>query len=114
MLRNWIDNEDSVLLIIDANEALTKKRERYFRHTMEMIELHELIFAKHPRLKPPPTRYPGSYTINIMFGTPVLNIVRGGYAPYVEYTDHRLSWVDIRWDSVLRLFQKLQQLFVKI
>ena len=58
MIRDWIENGDNALLLIDDNEALTKKKEGSFRHTMEMIILHDLILAQYPRLKPPPTRYP--------------------------------------------------------
>ena len=48
-----------------------------------MIGLQELILAQHPNLKPPPTRKPGSHTIDGIFGKPALDVVRGQYTPFV-------------------------------
>jgi len=90
-----------VLFLVDDNERLTKIKEGSFRHTMDMIGLHELILTQHPRLKPHPTRYPGAHTINGIFVAPALDVVHVRHAPFVGYTDHRLSWVNIRWDSAL-------------
>ena len=84
-----------------------------FRHTMEMIGLKELILTQHPNLKPPPTRQPDSHTIDEIFGRSALDVVRGGYTPFVGYTDHILSRVDARWDSALGSFQKIQRLLAR-
>ena len=36
-------------------------------------------------------------------------MIRGGYAPFVGYTDHRLSWFNINWESALGLYQTNQR-----
>ena len=65
--------------------------------------------SKHPRLKPPPTRTPGSRTIDSIFGTPALDVERAGYGPFYGFTGHRLPWLDIRWESAIGLYQVIQR-----
>jgi len=105
----WLDNGDQVVIMIDANVQLVDTEEGSFRHKLEDIGLKELIMSKHPHLKAPPTRTPGTKTIDGIFGTPALDVERAGYGPFVGYTDHRLSWIDISWESTFGLFQKIQR-----
>ena len=105
----WLDNDDQVIVMIDANVQLVGKEQGSFRYKLEDIGLTELIMSKHPHLTPPPTRTPETKTIDGIFGTPALDVERAGYGPFVGYTDHRLSWVDIRWESTFGLFQKIQR-----
>ena len=62
---------------------------------MEKIGLNELILSQHTNLTPPTTRTPGAYTLDGIFDTPALDIIKGGYAPFL-FTNHRLSLVDIQ------------------
>ena len=64
--------------------------------------------SKHPLLKPSPTRTPGSRTIDDVFGTPTLDVERAGYCPFYGFNDHRLSWLNIRWESALGLYQVIE------
>ena len=75
-----------------------------------MIGLQELILTHHCRLQPPPTRIPGTHTIDSIFGTPAIDVVQSGYGLFVGFTDHRISWLNIRWDIDLGLFLKKQHL----
>ena len=61
-------------------------------------------------LKPPPTRSPGTNTIDSIFGTGSLVVNKASYRPFVDYTDHKLAWVDINWDSALGIFQNIKRL----
>ena len=107
-ITGWMDKGDQVILMLDANVDLATNEEG-FKEKMEDIGLKELILSQHPDLTPPPTRIPGKKTIDGIFGTPALDVERAGYAPFCGYTDHRLSWVDIRWDSAFGQFQKIQR-----
>ena len=78
---------------------------------MEDIGINELIINQHPRLQPPPTRFPVTKTIDELFGTPELDVVQGGYAPFLGYSDLRLAWIDTNWEIALGFFQKIQQPF---
>ena len=105
LLSGWIEGGDQVLLMIDANENLSKPKSGSFRHQMEKIVLNELVLSQHKILTPPPTRTPGTYTNNSMFGTPELYVVKEDMLLFL-FTNHRLSRVAIQWDSALGLFQK--------
>ena len=67
---------------------------------MKASGLQELILSHHTQFKTPPTRHPVSRTINGIFGTSALDIIQTGYSPFVGFTDHQLSWIDIRWDAI--------------
>ena len=71
--------------------------------------MNELILSHHPHLQPPATRSPGKNTIDSIFGTGSLIVKKAGYGPHLGFTDHRLAWVDIDWDSALGIFQKIQR-----
>ena len=76
---------------------------------MEEIGLNEMILSHHSNLKPPPTRSPGTNTIDSISGIGSLVVNKASYGPFVDYTDYRLAWVDIHWDSALGIFQKVQR-----
>ena len=97
------------MVILDDNVDLVESEEGSFRYKPEEIGLEELIMFKHPLLKPPPIRTPGTKTTDEIFGTPALDVERAGYAPFVGYTDHRLACIDIRWESTFELLQKIQK-----
>ena len=109
MIEEWIEEGDQVLLMINANEDLHKNIPNSFHRRMENICLNELILNQHPREKPPLTRNPGIKIIDGIVGIPSLEVIRGGYAPFICYTDHMSSWVDIKWESTLGLYQKIQR-----
>ena len=92
MTGEWIDNGDQVILMIDANEGLHKNIPGIFRWRMEGVGINELILNQHPSLQSPPTRHPGTRMIYSIFGTWYLEVLRGGYAPFVGYTYHMLAW----------------------
>ena len=106
IIEAWTDSGDQVILMIDANVALQKNNKGSFRRRMEEIGMNELILSQHPHLKPPATRSPGTNTIDSIFGTGSLIVKKAGYGPHLGFTDHRLAWVDIDWDSALGIFQK--------
>ena len=106
LLSGWIAGGDQVILMIDANENLSKSKSGSFPHQMEKIGLTELILSQHTSLTPPLTRNPGTHTIEGIFGTLGLDVIKGGYPLFFGITDHRLSWIDIQWDSALGLFKK--------
>ena len=54
-------------------------------------------------------RNPGTKTIDGIFGTPVLDIEKGGYAQFTGFSDRRLAGIDIRWESALGLYQTIQR-----
>ena len=101
-----MDKGDKVIIMLDANIDLVQNGEGTFRGKLEEIGLKELIMSKHPHLKSPPTRNPGTKTMDGIFDTPALDVERAGYSPFVGYAYHGLSWIDIWWDSAFGLFQK--------
>ena len=100
LIQGWMDNGDQVIVIIDANVDLTNNKKDTFRYNLESLGLNELIMSKHPNLTLPSTRTPGTKTIDGIFGTPALDVVWSGYAPFVGYSDHRLLIFDgrVHWD----------------
>ena len=106
LIAYYMDNGDQVLIMINESKNFTKSRTGSFWHTMEALELNELILTQHSSLPSPPTRTPGSHTINIIFGTPAIDILKGWHFPFLGFSDHWISLVDIQWDSTLGLFQK--------
>ena len=96
--------------MIDANEALQNNKKGSFRRRMEDIGMNEIILNHHPHLQPPSTRSPGKNTIDTIFGTGSLIVKKAGYSPHLGYTDHRLAWVDVDWDSALGFFKKFSAL----
>ena len=101
MITTWMDEGDQVMVMIDINADLAISKKGTFRYMLESIGLNELILNKHLHIKPPATRYPGKLTIDRIFGTPALEVVRGGYSKVMGISDHRLAWVDIQWESAL-------------
>ena len=85
---------NQIIVMLDANVDLETNKDG-FKERLEEIGLKELIMSKHPHLTPP-TRTQGTKIIDGIFGTPALDVERAGYSPFCGFTDHRLSWVDIR------------------
>ena len=106
-MKGWTGKGDQIIVILDENVDLTTNEDG-FKERLEEIGSKELIISKHLHLTPPSTRTPGTKTIDGIFGTPALDVEWTGYSPFCGFTDHRLSWVDIRWESAFGLFQKIQ------
>ena len=85
-----MENGDQDIAILDINEGLPTNKKDSFRHIVELIGLKTLIFSKRPRLQPLPTSLPGIKTIDGIFGTSTLDIINGGYAPFVGFSNHWL------------------------
>ena len=69
--------------MIDTNEHLTTVKRGSFCYKIEVAGLNELILSQHLRSKPPPTRTPGSQKIDSIFGSSALDMINGGYAPFL-------------------------------
>ena len=65
--------------MIDVNEDITNQLTEY---------LNELILSHHPHLQPSVSRFPGSKTIDGIFGTLTLDLIQAGYALVVRFTNH--------------------------
>lgn len=77
---------------------------------MDAVESNVIITNTNiSNLDNSPTRTSDINPIDEIFGTPTINVARGGYIPFMGYLDHRFLWVNIRWESTLRLFQVIQQ-----
>ena len=96
MISTWIDDGVQVILMIDADEIVTSTKSGSFCHKIEEASLNELILSQHLWVKSLPIRIPGTQTIDGIFGTPELNVINGGHAPFFGFTDYRLSWLDIQ------------------
>ena len=101
-----MDKGDQIIVMLDANTDLATNEDG-LKERLEEIGLKELIMSKHPHLTPPPTRTLGTQKIDRIFGTPSLDVERAGCSPFCGFTDHRLSWVGIRWESAFIILQKI-------
>ena len=108
LVTTWMDKHDQIIVMIDSNVDLATNKKDTFRHMLESLGLNELLLSKNLNIEPPDTRYPGKLTIDGIFGTPVLEVVRGVYFKMTEISDHRLVLVDIKWESVLGTYQMIQ------
>ena len=109
LINVWIDDGHQIILMLDSNEDITKKTKDSFRSKIERAGLRELILHQHTTLPPPPTQCPGKRTIENIFSTPSMDVANGGYGSFVGFTDHRLAWIDINWESVFGTYQKIER-----
>ena len=109
LVHNYVLQGDQVILLIDANEDLSKASSNSFVQQMQRVGLEEVILSRHSKSVPPPTRTPGSKPIDTIFCTSALVVNKSGYAPFNGFSDHRLSWVDIQWESAFNHHTKIQR-----
>lgn len=104
-----MEDGDQVIVMTDSNVNLVVNKKGTFRHRLESISLHELLLYKHHHIESPATLFPGEMTIDGIFGTPALEVVREGYSKLMRISDHMLAWVGIQWESALVTYQMRQR-----
>ena len=70
--------------MVNANEDLLSSNKESFRSKLEAIGMNELII----------NQLPGTKTIDGIIGTSALEVAWGRYAPFMEYSDYSLTWID--------------------
>ena len=101
LIQTMIRRGDHVILMIDANEDLSKTHSTSFQTKMANVGLHELILQHHHTLQPPATRSPGRKPIDTIFCSYSINVTKAGYGPFNGFSDHRLAWIDVERNSIL-------------
>ena len=103
-LRQWREEGDSLIVMLDANEDIRGGRiAQVFKQPD--LELYEVSQKKHETLPYVPTYYQGekgsAYQIDGIFTTPEIEISRVTWVPVDESPgDHRAGIVDLKWDTV--------------
>ena len=104
-LQEFIINETKqgteIILAMDSNTTATSEELKTLKLHTSLVDVYEI---KHPTKLHPRTYYRGSQCLDYIFATQ--HIARGiekvGYAPFYmtgKY-DHRLLYVDLKWDYV--------------
>jgi hypothetical protein len=100
---NEIRKGTEVILSMDANTSATSEELATLRVNTNMVDAFK---TKHPTMSHPKTYYRGRHCLDYVYVTPYLaqSIERVGYAPFYEIGkyDHRLLYVDFRWERVFR------------
>ena len=110
MILDWIDSNDHIIVMIDANDNLARGHTSVCYDNLVKAGLHESILSRHQYLPSPATRTPGTKTIDSIFCSPGITINATGYAPFNGVSDHQLSWVDVSWSSVFSKQKTIQRL----
>ena len=103
-IRNWQNNGENIVLLIDANENLarTGPLQSLLLHDCQLIDPIREIHA-NPKTSLPATSLTGSVPIDSIFVSPQLrNITRGGWIRIEESIgDHRALFIDIPTHTLL-------------
>ena len=96
-----INQGTEIILAMDANTPDTAEELQTLKLHTSMLDVYKI---KHPKKQHPRTYYRGSQCLDYILATP--HIARGiekvGYAPFymMGKYDHRLLYVDFKWDYV--------------
>ena len=96
-MRNWYREGSQLIVFMDANEYILSPQLSQF---FQQFQMNEAILKQHADKKAPPTRYPGSTTIDGAWASSSLSIIQAGYSAFCDaYFDHRSSWIDVTCTS---------------
>ena len=92
-----------IILAMDANTPPTSEELKMLRLNTSLVDVFK---TKHPTTKHPKTYFRGQQCLDYIYATPYIaqGIERVGYAPFYEMGkyDHRLLFVDLKWDHVFK------------
>lgn len=101
-IQRWTDDDnDQIVLCLDANEDVRKGR---ILHLSQSCGLTEAILHHNRGTNPPATqnRNQTRTPIDGIFISPGLSVIAAGYCPFQpEVSDHRMLWVDLQMYSIL-------------
>jgi hypothetical protein len=97
-ITKWMEDGEQIILGIDYNDALNGNSDLEKR--LKEIGVFNAIQTKHQR-KTPPTRTPGTKTIDSIFCSQSLLSSKCGYMPFQLSYDHRPTWMDIPYTLAL-------------
>jgi hypothetical protein len=97
-IAQWMENGEQIILGIDYNDSLDGKSDLEKR--LREIGVVNAIYQNHQN-KLPPTRTPGTKTIDSIFCSQSLTPSKCGYLPFEPNYDHRPAWIDIPYTLAL-------------
>ena len=92
-----------IILAMDANTPATADELKMLKLNTGMVDV---FTTKHPTTQQPKTYFRGQHCLDYIYATPYIaqGIDSVGYAPFYEMGkyDHRLLYVDFKWDHVFK------------
>ena len=106
-LKDFITKEHKqgteIILAMDANTPASAEELKTLKLQTRMVDVFKV---KHPTKQHPKTYYRGQHCLDYIYATPYIaqGIENVGYAPFymMGKYDHRLLYVDIKWEHIFR------------
>ena len=99
----WMNNGEQIILMGDVNEDVIKPPQKGLVKALYALGLRETIINRHGTAAPN-TYNKGSRPIYGIFTSPTVRIRQGGYDTFNDFTDHRLTWIDVEVNAIFGEF----------